>query len=127
MKKVFKALLVVGGTALAAHFGFKAYKRISGIAKLSKSLPEFLNNVFGEVPRVAINRSLNTIAIRIGYSQEIIDTHDDIESTVREYIDDFYPDLAKCAIDIDVYDPGMDEDMDEYEDEMEEDEPETDD
>ena len=34
---------------------------------------------------------------------------------------------AKCAIDIDVYDPGMDEDMDEYEDEMEEDEPETDD
>ncbi len=102
MKKFFKAVLFVGGTALAAHFGMKAYKRVNGIVKLSKSLPEFLNNVYGEKPKMNINRSFNTMSIKLGFSQEIIDKHSDIETTVHEYIDDFYPDLTKCAVDISV-------------------------
>lgn len=109
MKKILKALLLVGGTALAAHFGMKAYKRLSGVAKLAKSLPEFLNNVYGERPKLDINRSFNTIAIKIGYSQEIIDKHTDIETTVREYVDDFYPDLSKCSVDVIIYVPGTEE------------------
>ena len=87
----------------------KAYKRLSGVAKLAKSLPEFLNNVYGERPKLDINRSFNTIAIKIGYSQEIIDKHNDIETTVREYVDDFYPDLSKCSVDVSIYVPGAEE------------------
>ncbi len=102
MKKFFKAALFIGGTALAAHFGMKAYKRINGIVKLSKSLPEFLNNVYGEKPKLNINRSFNAMGIRVAFPQEIIDKHTDIETTVREYIDDFYPELAKCSIDVNV-------------------------
>jgi len=109
MKKMIKALLVTGWTALAAHFGMKAYKRVSGVAKLAKSLPEFLNNVYGERPKLNINRSFNTIAIKIGFSQEIIDKHNDIETTVREYVDDFYPDLSKCSVDVSIYVPGVEE------------------
>lgn len=109
MKKILKALLLIGGTALAAHFGMKAYKRVSGVAKLAKSLPEFLNNVYGERPKVNINRSFNTIAIKVGFAQEIIDKHSDIENTVREYVDDFYPDLSKCSVDVSIYVPGIEE------------------
>ena len=103
MKKIFKKALIVGGVALAAHFGLKAYKRISGLGKLSKSLPEFLNNVYGEKPAMNINQTLNMLNIGIGFKQEILDKHADIETTVREYIDDFYPEMGKCAITIDIY------------------------
>ncbi len=102
MKKFFKALLVIGGTAMAAHFGLKAYKKINGTVKLSKSLPEFLNNVYGEMPKVNINQTLNSTSIKVFFSQEILDKHNDIDSTVKEYVDDFYPELAKNAVDVSV-------------------------
>lgn len=102
MKKFFKAILVIGGTALAAHFGLKAYKKINGTVKLSKSLPEFLNQVYGEMPKVNISQSLNTTSIKLFFSQEILDKHNDIENTVKEYIDDFYPELAKNVVDVSV-------------------------
>ncbi len=100
MKKFFKALLFIGGTALAAHFGMKTYKKINSAVKLSKSLPEFLNNVYGEKPQMNTNKTLNSLSLKIGFSQEILDKHTDIETTVREYIDDFYPELAKNNIDV---------------------------
>ena len=102
MKKIFKSLLLIGGTALAAHFGYKAYKRVNGSVKLSKSLPEFLNNVYGEMPKVNITSGLGNMIIKVLFSQEIIDKHSDIETTTREYIEDFYPELAKCTVDVTV-------------------------
>jgi len=101
--KFFKTLFVVGGTALAGYFGMKLYKIVNNITKLHKSLPEFLNNVYGEKPTLHINHNLKTATVKVGFSQEIIEKHTDIESTVREYIDDFYPDLAKSVITIEVF------------------------
>ena len=126
MKKIFKTILIGGATILAAHFGLKAYKRISGIAKLAKSLPEFMNNVYGEAPILKINRSFNTIFIRAGFTQDTLDKHSDIESTIREYVDDFYPDLSKCSVDIDIYVPGEEEDFEAEEEEETEAEEEID-
>lgn len=103
MNKFFKKVLVLGGVALAAHFGLKAYKRINGLTKLDKSLPEFLNNVYGAKPKLGINQTLNLLSIKLGFPQEILDKHTDIETTVREYIDDFYPEMAKGAINIEIY------------------------
>ena len=108
MKKIFKKLLLLGGTVAAAHFGFKAYKKISGTAKLAKSLPEFLNNVYGEMPEVNVNNTLNSVRIRAFFSQEILDKHTDIDNTIREYIDDFYPEIAKSSVDITIM-PKMEE------------------
>jgi hypothetical protein len=102
MKKFFKALLFIGGTAAAAHFGMKAYRRVNGTVKLSKSLPEFLSNVYGEFPKIDVNQTMNYLSLKIRFSQEILDKHEDIENTVREYIDDFYPEVAKCSVDIDI-------------------------
>ncbi len=88
MKKFFKKILILGGTLAAAHFGFKAYKKISGTAKLSKSLPEFLNNVYGEMPQVNVNHTLNSTRIKVFFSQEILDKHTDI--------------IAKTSVDISI-------------------------
>lgn len=102
MKKFFKAILVIGGTALAAHFGLKAYRKINGTVKLSKSLPEFLNNVYGEMPKVNIAQNLNSTNIKVYFTQEILDKHSDIDNTVREYVEDFYPELAKNSVEVSV-------------------------
>jgi hypothetical protein len=101
--KFFKTLFVVGGTALAGYFGLKLYKIVSNITKLHKSLPEFLNNVYGEKPALHINHNLKSAAIKVGFTQEILDKHNDIENTIREYIDDFYPELAKSTITIELF------------------------
>jgi len=101
--KFFKTLFVVGGTALAGYFGLKLYRIVSNITKLHKSLPEFLNNVYGEKPALHINHNLKTATIKVGFSQAVIDKHNDIETTVREYVDDFYPELAKSTITIEVF------------------------
>ncbi len=102
MNKFFKTVFVLGGTALAGYFGLKAYKRVNGIVKLSKSLPEFLNNVYGEKPKINMTKTFNDLSIKAGFSQEVIDKHNDIETTIREYVDDFYPELGKCALSISV-------------------------
>ena len=105
MKKFFKNTLIVAGVALAAHFGVKAYKRINGVVKLWKSLGDFLNNVYGTKPKVSINSGINTInstSIKVQFPQEILDKYTDIETTISEYIDDFYPELAKTKINIDI-------------------------
>ncbi|MCB5262521.1 MAG: hypothetical protein LHW64_04795 [Candidatus Cloacimonetes bacterium] len=117
MNKFCKTVLLLGGTAVAAHFGLKAYRRVNGIVKLSKSLPEFLSNVYGESPQINVNQGLGHITIKVGFSQEILDKHDDIENTIREYIDDFYPEVARCSVEIDVHVSG-----EEGEDESEQDE-----
>lgn len=101
--KFFKSLFVLGGTALAGYLGFKLYKIVSNITKLHKSLPEFLSNVYGEKPTLHINHNLKSATIKIGFSQEILDKHDDIENTVREYIDDFYPEVAKSNVTIEIF------------------------
>ena len=101
--KFFKTLFVVGGTALAGYFGLKLYKIVSNVTKLHKSLPEFLNNVYGEKPNLHINHNLKTATLKVGFSQEILDKHTDIENTVREYIDDFYPELSKQTIIVEIF------------------------
>ncbi len=111
MNKIVKSLLLVGGATLAASFGLKAYKRINGIVKLSKSLPEFLNNVYGETPKVNMTKGLGTMYVKVFFSQEILDKHNDIETTVREYIDDFYPELGKAAVDITIGPIGSEEEQ----------------
>ena len=100
MKKFFKKVLILGGTIAAAHFGFKAYKKISGTAKLSKTLPEFLNNVYGEMPQVNVNHTLNSTRIKVFFSQNILDKFTDIETTNREKIYDFYHEIDNKYVDI---------------------------
>jgi len=61
-----------------------------------------LNIVYGEMPKVNINQTLNSTSIKVFFSQEILDKHNDIDSTVKEYVDDFYPELAKNAVEVSV-------------------------
>jgi hypothetical protein len=103
MAKVVKKLFWLGTISAIGYFGFKFYKRVTAVSKLSKSLPEFLNNVYGEKPKVNINMVFNAITVRTGFTQEILDENEDIQSTITEYIEDFYPSLSSLNLNVDVF------------------------
>jgi hypothetical protein len=103
MSKFVKKALWIGAISAVGYAGFKMYQRVSAIAKLSKSLPEFLNNVYGEKPKLNVNMDLSSIKISVGFNQDILDDNEDIETTVSEYIDDFYPVLSKIKLNINIF------------------------
>jgi len=103
MSKFFRKVLWLGALTGIGYAGFKMYQKISAISKLSKSLPEFLNNVYGEKPKININMDLKSLKISVGFKQDVLDNNEDIQTTVTEYIEDFYPVLSKCRLTIDIF------------------------
>ncbi len=103
MSKFFKKVLWLGAFAGIGYAGFKMYQKISAISKLSKSLPEFLNNVYGEKPKININMDLSSLKISVGFKQDVLDNNQDIQTTVTEYIEDFYPVLSSARLNIDIF------------------------
>ncbi|MBN2829236.1 MAG: hypothetical protein JXR56_02820 [Candidatus Cloacimonetes bacterium] len=99
LKKTFGLAIVVG----LGYLGLKLYKIIKGVMKLSKNLPEFLTNVYGEKPSISINQHFRSLHVKVGFSKEILEKNSDIEAIILEYVEDFYPELSK-DLKIDLYD-----------------------
>ena len=98
MKQIYKTMLWVGGSTLVAYQGWRAAKAIMGVRKLDKALPEFLENIYGERPKVDINLMMNVstvMVIKLSFSADLLAKSPDIEDEVIDYIRDFYPGLAK--------------------------------
>jgi len=103
MKKGFKKIFWMAFVSSLAYLGNKAYKRIIGIKNISKTLPQYLENVVGEHPEFKLKSTLKTINLSIGFSKKTFDKLVDLESTVREYINDFYPVFPDDKVDIEIY------------------------
>lgn len=101
--KFFKKLFIYATLTWA---GFYAYKKISQskeVFKLSKSLPKYLETVVDCKNKLTVNLSMGkTLTIKVGFKKEEVDQVE-IESIILEYIEDFYPALAKLRIDVDIY------------------------
>ncbi|MCK4653195.1 MAG: hypothetical protein KAU01_01995 [Candidatus Cloacimonetes bacterium] len=91
MKKPFKKFLNLAFLATIGYFGYKIYGKIKGVIELDKTLPQYLENIVGEKPKISINTTLNKITLNIAFSKEILDKNKDLEDTIRDYIGDFYP------------------------------------
>ena len=103
MKKGFKKIFWMTFVSSLAYLGNKAYKRIIGIKNISKTLPQYLENVVGEHPEFKLTSTLKTINLSFGFSKKTYDKLVDLESTVREYINDFYPVFPDDKVDIEIY------------------------
>lgn len=103
MSKFFKKVLWLGALTGVGYAGFKMYQKVSAISKLSKSLPEFLNNVYGEKPKININMDLKSLKISVGFKQDVLDNNEDIQTTVTEYIEDFYPVLSTARMNVEIF------------------------
>lgn len=116
MSKFLKNMFLLAGTAAAGYLGLKTYKKVNSLVKLSKSLPEFLKNVYGEKPSMHVNMSLNRVSIKAGFPAEILEKHDDIETTIKEYVEDFYPSIGSKKLEITTHVKSEDDDVEEDDD-----------
>jgi hypothetical protein len=91
VKSFFGKLLKIAFIGAIGYVGFKIYKKIRAAIELDKTLPQYLENVIGEKPEVNITYTLNEYTISICFSKEIIAKNKELETTVRDYICDFYP------------------------------------
>ncbi|HCX72345.1 MAG TPA: hypothetical protein DHM37_01370 [Candidatus Cloacimonas sp.] len=98
-KKIFK--FAIFGTI--AYSGFKIFERIKSAIEISKTLPQYLENVVGEKPKVNTNVTWKQAHISVGFPKQVIEKNKDLESTIRDYIEDFYPALPENCVDIKLY------------------------
>ena len=91
MKCSFTKLLKIAFIGAISYAGFKIYEKIRAAIELDKTLPQYLENVIGEKPEINITYTLNEYTINVYFSKEILEKNIDLETTVRDYISDFYP------------------------------------
>ncbi len=98
--KVLKYSLVAVGT----YGVIKLYSIGKSIARISKTLPEFVKNLYGESPKFSLEyNNIIYLKVKLGFPKSILEDNTDIEETVLEYIQDFYPALSKCKINVEIY------------------------
>jgi hypothetical protein len=98
-KKIFKFAIF----GAVAYFGFRIFERIKSAIEISKTLPQYLENVVGEKPKVNMNITWHNAQVSVGLSKEVIEKNEDLENTIREYIEDFYPAVPDNCVTIDLY------------------------
>ena len=91
VKSSFGKLLKVVFIGAIRYAGFGIYKKIRAMIELDKTLPQYLENVIGEKPEVNITYTLTEYTVSVCFRKEILDKNKDLETTVRDYISDFYP------------------------------------
>ena len=98
LKKLFWfALFTVGG-----YYAFKFYKRIKSVSNLHNTLPQYLENIIGEVPKQKINLQFNKMVYDLWFTKKTLDENPNLEEMIREYIDDFYPAFKNMKIEINI-------------------------
>jgi len=99
MKGIWKKILIFGAVAGVGYLGYKTFRIVNDISKLTKTLPDFLKDILDEKPKVNINIRLNSLSIAIGLSSEAYENIDiDLDDQIQNYIIDYYPNLAKLKI-----------------------------
>ena len=91
MKGSFGKLLKIAFIGAIGYASFKIYKKIRAAIELDKTLPQYLENVIGEKPEVNITYTLSEYTVSVCFSKAILEKNKDLETTVRDYISDFYP------------------------------------
>ena len=104
MKGLWKNLMVIGALAGVGYLGYKAYRVVSNMVKLNKTLPDYLKDILDERPKVDVHLRFNSLSIAIGLTADTFETIDfDLDEQVESYIVDYYPGLAKFKINVQKY------------------------
>ena len=102
MNRHFRKVLGLAFISSLIYLSYKVYLKIKGLIELDKTLPQYLENVIGEKPEVNITYTLNKYTVSVCFSKEILEKNKDLETTVLDYISDFYPMLKKNKISIEL-------------------------
>jgi len=100
MKKFIKRMFWFSIVSFAAYKGWKFYEKVRAVIRIGNSLPLFLKNTVGDKPTLYQNMAINRLEIKLKFNPETLEKEPNLEQMIREYIEDFYPMLAKMDIHI---------------------------
>ena len=104
MKGFWKKVITVGAIVGVSYLGYKAYRIVNSMNKLSKTLPDYLKTLLDEKPKVDVNLKINCISIAIGLSADTFENISfDLVEQIHCYIADYYPSLAKLKFNVQQY------------------------
>ena len=104
MKRFWKNFFTIGALAGGAYIGFKGYQRLSSVNKMSRTLPDYLEDLIDEKPKIKVNLGFNSLSIAVGLSSFALENIDfDLEDHITRYVIDYYPCLANLKITISQY------------------------
>lgn len=112
--KCYKKLLIGIGLAAFAWLSYKSSQLIMSIQGLSKDLPEFFKNSYGDRPKLSMTIIFKRCKIVLSFRKETLEKNPDLEEKVYEYIDRFYPEISNLKLTVIV-----DEKVDTVEDDLE--------
>jgi hypothetical protein len=119
MGSLCKKILKYGLVAFGTYAGIKLYSIGKAIVRVSKTLPEFVKNLYGEKPKFTLDsKNIINIQIKLGFPKNVVENNDDIQETVIEYIQDFYPALSNCKVNVEIYELDATDDNSEEADEI---------
>lgn len=101
MKKLFKALIVIGGTAFAGYTGAKLYRAVKLARKIEGILPEHLESICGESPELRCMVQMRTmikVNIRVTLSPEALAKFENLTETVYDFIRENQPALLRYKL-----------------------------
>ena len=102
MGSYFKKLFRVVIFSVLAYYGYKLSQKIRAVIALDKALPDYLEEQVGERPEINIKLVWNKVFVNISFSKEVLDKNKDIETTIRDFIIDFYSVFSMENIDIEL-------------------------
>lgn len=101
MKKLFKALIVIGGTAFAGYTGAKVYRAAKLARKIEGILPAHLESFCGETPDLRCMVQMRTmikVSIRITLSPKALAKFDNLTEFVYDFIRENQPGLLRYKL-----------------------------
>lgn len=98
MKKLFKLLINAGIVAGTVFFTIKQVKSMKIAKKLERELPAFLSAKYGEEPVLTVIKAIFKIIVKVEFSQDIHDRHEDIENEIREHAQTICPGCYKNLV-----------------------------
>ncbi|MBN1948789.1 MAG: hypothetical protein JW784_03525 [Candidatus Cloacimonetes bacterium] len=102
MKTIPGKIMLIAGLGGLGLLGLIYYSKIKALINLQKTLPQYLENIYGDLPEINLTITMTELQISLGFSDEVLIKNQDIEGRVREYLGDYYnqfkPERLKISI-----------------------------
>jgi len=92
--------IILGGAIL---FVIDIYERVRNVISFAKALPEYLLNVLGARPIVSATLKYGCLFVELGLPESAMQESEKLHKTIKEYIADYYPKLAKYKVCVKTY------------------------
>jgi len=107
MHKLIKRGLVLGSIAAVAYQGFKVYRMIKPLVKMAEELEAYLEQELNTVPKVSCSLSAHlfiSVSVTAKFQAEVLQAHPEIETLIRKFIADKYPEFSIPRLQVSVLD-----------------------